>query len=127
MRNNPAAAAALVAGIALSLSACAGLGQSSTPVLPGADARRGAIAIAQFGCGACHTISGISGARGLVGPPLTNIRGRSYVAGVLVNTPENMARWIQDPRGIDEKTAMPLLGVNRQQAADMTAYLYSVH
>lgn len=91
----------------------------------GGDTHRGAAAIYKYGCGSCHTIAGIANARGLVGPPLTGIGARMYVAGVLQNNPDNIVRWIQDPKGVDEKTAMPKLGVSKQDATDIAAYLYS--
>jgi len=86
----------------------------------------GAAAITRYGCGSCHTIRGISGANALVGPPLTGFASRSYVAGVLPNTPENVIRWIQDPKAVDDKTAMPKLGVNAKDATDIAAYLYQI-
>jgi cytochrome c1 len=39
--------------------------------------------------------------------------------------PSNMMRWIRDPVGVDEKTAMPKLGVTEKDAADIAAYLYA--
>jgi len=92
----------------------------------GGDPVRGAAAIGHYGCGACHTIRGISGANALVGPPLTGFASRSYVAGVLPNTPENIIRWIQDPKAVDDKTAMPKLGVSAKDAEDIAAYLYEI-
>jgi cytochrome c len=92
----------------------------------GGDPVQGAAAIAHYGCGACHTIRGISGANALVGPPLTGFASRSYVAGVLPNTPENVIRWIQDPKAVDDKTAMPKLGVSAKDATDIAAYLYEI-
>jgi len=89
------------------------------------DPGRGRAAISQYGCGSCHTIAGISTARGLVGPPLTGIGARMYVAGVLPNNAENIVRWIQDPKAVDDKTAMPKLGVTARDATDIAAYLYS--
>lgn len=94
-------------------------------LVTGGDAHRGAAAIYKYGCGSCHTIAGIANARGLVGPPLTGIGARMYVAGVLPNSPDNIERWIQDPKAVDEKTVMPKLGVSKQDAADIAAYLYS--
>ena len=91
----------------------------------GGDPQRGGAAITRYGCGSCHTIQGISGARGLVGPPLTGIGVREFVGGVLPNTPENMVRWIRNPHAVDERPAMPVLGVSGRDAADITAYLYS--
>ena len=51
------------------------------------DPKRGAALIERYGCGACHTIPGINGANGLVGPPLNMMGRRIYIAGVLRNTP----------------------------------------
>jgi len=70
-------------------------------------------------------VTGIRGANGLVGPPLTGIRSRMYVAGMLENTPENMAAWIHNPQAVNPKTGMPAVGASEQEASDMAAYLYS--
>jgi cytochrome c len=77
------------------------------------------------GCGACHEISGIPAAHGTVGPSLTNVPTQNTIAGVLVNTPTNMARWIESPRKMDPQTAMPDLGLNTKDATDAAAYLYA--
>ena len=99
--------------------------QQAARVTRGGDARRGADALRRFGCGACHVIPGIAGASGQVGPPLGGVGGRAYIAGVLTNTPENMIRWIVNPRGVDSLTAMPILGVSAPEARDIAAYLYT--
>ena len=95
-------------------------------VSSGGDIHKGAAAITRYGCGSCHTIPGISGAYGRVGSPLTGMADRQYIAGVVQNTPDGMVRWIQDPHAIDEKTAMPNLGVTRQDAIDIAAYIYTL-
>ncbi|MBW3577536.1 MAG: cytochrome c [Actinobacteria bacterium] len=82
--------------------------------------------IQRYGCGSCHTIPGIRGANGLVAPPLTNFSQRAYVAGALPNTPENVARWVQDPPSIEPGTAMPVLGVTEEEAGNIAAYLHSI-
>ena len=92
----------------------------------GGDPQRGIAAIKRYGCGSCHTIPGISGAVGLVGPPLSGIGSRIYVAGVLQNTPGNLMRWIENPKAVDEKTVMPNLGVTPKDAADIAGYLYTL-
>src|SRR5437868_3104593 len=79
--------------------------------MTGGDPHRGRAAISRYGCSACHTIPGVTGATALVGPPLDRIASRSYIGGVLPNTPDNMIRWIENPPGIDKMTAMPNLGV----------------
>ena len=91
----------------------------------GGDARRGGLAFRRYGCGSCHSVTGVPGAAGLVGPPLGGIGARAYVAGVLTNTPENLARWIQSPRAVDSLTAMPELGVTAADARDIAAWLYT--
>jgi cytochrome c len=58
-------------------------------VFAGGDPERGKEMIQQSGCPACHSIPGIAGANGQVGPPLDHFAGRVYVAGVLPNTPDN--------------------------------------
>jgi cytochrome c len=115
--------AKIAGGIWLSL-ALAGCGNSPSLVING-DVQRGEAAVFRYGCGSCHTISRISSARGRVGPRLTGIREQMYVAGVLQNTPENMELWIRNPKSFNAKTAMPSLGVTEQDAADITALLYS--
>jgi cytochrome c2 len=94
--------------------------------LTGGDPDRGAAAINSYGCGSCHTIPGIHGAKAQVGPPLTGIGNRMFIGGVLPNTPENLQHWIQNPPGIDPQTAMPKLGVSEPDAKDIACYLYTL-
>jgi cytochrome c1 len=96
-------------------------------VIPGASVERGRQSLAGFGCGACHTIDGVTAAHGLVGPPLSGVASRSIIAGELPNTPDNMVRWIRNPQAIEPNTAMPNLQVTEQVARDMVAYLYTLH
>jgi cytochrome c oxidase assembly factor CtaG/cytochrome c2 len=94
--------------------------------LTNADPGRGRIAARRYGCGSCHAIPGITGAVGMVGPPLGQISQRVYIAGVLPNEPDNMIRWIENPPAIDPKTAMPNVGVTPRDARDIAAYLYTL-
>ena len=94
--------------------------------LTGGDPHRGELAIQNYGCASCHTIPGIRGANALVGPPLTQVGGRTYIGGVLQNTPRNLIRWIQDPPAVDAKTAMPNLHVTESDARDIATYLYTL-
>ena len=86
----------------------------------------GRLLLRQFGCGACHEIPGVAAAKGRVGPPLGGIASRVYLAGVLPNSPGNMARFIRRPQEVDPRTAMPDLGVTEAHARDMVAYLYTL-
>ena len=92
----------------------------------GGDAARGRTVIKKYGCNTCHTISGVQGADGLVGPPLTGIASRMYIGGVATNTPEHMIRWIENPKQFDSKTAMPNVGVTHRDAVDIASYLYTL-
>ena len=94
--------------------------------LTGGEPDRGRVALRAYGCGACHVVPGVRGATGLVGPPLTNIADRLYLAGQLPNTPDNMRRWIREPQKIESGTAMPDLNVSDRDARDMAAYLYTL-
>jgi cytochrome c2 len=93
--------------------------------LTGGDPERAAELMRNFGCAGCHSIPGVTGARGLTGPPLTDIARRVYVAGVLPNTPENMAQFIVNPRASLPNGAMPVTGIDAQGARDIAAYLYA--
>jgi len=79
------------------------------------------------GCAGCHTIAGVPGARGLVGPPLDgSLATRIYIGGILSNDPSNLIRWIRAAREVNPHTAMPSTGITEQQARDVAAYIYSL-
>ncbi|HEU4708872.1 MAG TPA: c-type cytochrome [Methylophilaceae bacterium] len=113
--------------LTLALSACGK--QQETPKQPevatGGDPARGKDLIVKYGCKTCHTIDSIDGPNGVVGPPLNDIKSRSYIAGVLTNTPAHIQEWIMDPPKVKPGTAMPKLGVSEQEAQDIAAFLYS--
>jgi cytochrome c2 len=94
--------------------------------LTGGDAERGRDLMRGYGYGRCHSIPSVTGATGLVGPPLDGIASRSYIGGVLTNVPDNMIRWLRDPRAIDSLTAMPNVGVTPSDARHLAAYLYTL-
>ena len=94
--------------------------------MTGGDPARGPDLMRKYGCQSCHTIPGVVGADGLVGPPLAGIASRSYIGGVLPNAPANMLRWIEDPKKVDSLTAMPNVGVTPSDARHIAAYLYTL-
>ncbi len=100
-----------------------GCSHADASVVPGGDVARGKQDVRAMGCGACHTIDGLTGAHGEVGPPLTTIGRRSIIAGELPNTPDNMIRWLENPQAVEPNTAMPNLGIGPQSARDIAAYL----
>jgi mono/diheme cytochrome c family protein len=87
------------------------------------DPARGKLAIQQHACASCHVIPGVVGAQATVGPPLTKIAVRGFIAGILPNTPDNMVRWLQAPQAVFPEGAMPNLGVTESDARDIAAYL----
>ena len=92
----------------------------------GGDAEVGRRTIATYGCGSCHQIPGVDDADGLVGPPLDHMGSRTFIAGELANTPDNMARWVMDPQQVEPGTAMPDLGISEAEAHDIAAYLQTL-
>jgi cytochrome c1 len=91
--------------------------------IAGGDPRLGRLAIGRYGCGTCHTIPGIRGANALVGPSLEHIASRTYVAGVMINTPTNLITWIKNPPAVDDKTAMPNLHIPDSDVRHIASYL----
>ena len=62
-------------------------------------------------CVSCHTVRGLSGASGSVGPDLTHLGSRRTLgAGVADNTPTNLKSWIRDAGGIKPGVLMPAFG-----------------
>ena len=97
--------------------------EKTTQAAASPDSGRGAIALQQYACATCHRIPGIVGAIAHVGPPLEGIASRKYLAGRLPNTPENMLRWIREPKSVSPATLMPDLDVTEEHARDIAAYL----
>ena len=84
---------------------------------------RGASLIRSYGCGTCHVVPGIADANGHVGPPLTQIGRRIYIAGLLRNNPDNLVAWLRDPQRIVPGNAMPDMGMSEADARAIAAYL----
>jgi cytochrome c len=110
----------------VAVSACGKRDEERAAALTGGDPSHGRELIRQYGCYTCHTIPGVPGADAHVGPSLDQLAKRTYIAGVLENSPENLAAWIRNPPGVDPKTAMPNLGVTEADARDIESYLYTL-
>ena len=123
-----ASRSAALAAAVIVVVAAAGCNRETSPgqdeLATGGNAAHGKQLIVHYGCGACHTIGGVD-AIGKVGPALTSIKSRAYIAGVLTNTPAHLEKWIMDPTEISPKTAMPDLHVGEADARDIVAYLYT--
>ncbi|RJF95669.1 c-type cytochrome [Noviherbaspirillum saxi] len=99
------------------------LSEADNVALGAGDAKAGERALQQYLCVTCHQIPGVAGANRHVGPPLNGIAGRRYIGGVVLNTPENMVRWLQNPKQFAPLSAMPDLGVTNKDARDIAAFL----
>jgi cytochrome c2 len=122
---------ALALAAVIALAACDRLPRDSDAreqamAMTGADPDDGPPLMRHYGCISCHTIPGVRGADATVGPPLTAMARRTFIAGVLPNTPTNLVRWIVNPPAVDSLTAMPYLGVTAADARRMAAYLYTL-
>ncbi len=106
-------------------SACDGADEPRWAIA-GADPHRGEALIVSYQCGACHTVPGVRGANGVVAPPLIAFARRSVVAGMLPNTPDNLALWLMHPQRVVPGNAMPEMGISEAQAHDIAAYLYTL-
>ena len=92
----------------------------------GGDPGRGHSLIRSYGCGVCHTIEGVRGANGRVGPSLDDYATRNMLAGILPNTPPILVSWLMDPVAIEPRTAMPAMGISEAEARHIAAYLYTL-
>ena len=107
--------------IVLLLAACT---KESPPVV--GDATHGRQLVQQYGCTSCHDIPNVSGPRGMVGPPLTHVASRQFIAGKFPNTPDNLINYLQNPQAADPQNVMPNLGLTADQSRDITAFLYTL-
>ena len=77
-------------------------------------------------CVSCHAIAGTA-AQGIAGPDLTHLGSRATIgAGVLTNTPENMARWLANPQEVKPGSLMPNLNLTSHEVSVLTAYMESL-
>jgi cytochrome c oxidase subunit II len=77
-------------------------------------------------CSSCHAIRGTS-ARGYVGPDLTHLASRTFLAGLTIpNTPASLARWITDSQRVKPGNKMPNFPLPHAQLRALVAYLGSL-
>ena len=88
----------------------------------GAGLAAGALLFQQKGCSACHVVGG----RGVVGvgPDLSRIGAEPYDA--LPNTPEFLARWLEDPPAQKPGTTMPRVPLTADETQALVEYLVSL-
>lgn len=81
----------------------------------------------QNACIACHMIDGVPQAVGKLGPNLTHVGSRAFLAGgVLANNPENLAHWLRDPQGVKPGNLMKIRTLDEQTVSNIVAYLSSL-
>jgi cytochrome c1 len=98
----------------------------AAPVVePGSIEAEGAALIAAKPCVGCHTIPGIAGANGTVGPNLAGVASRAKIAGGAVNNsgPDDLKKWISNPPAEKPGTLMPNLGLTDDELNKIVAYL----
>jgi len=85
----------------------------------------GAEVFANSPCTSCHRIDGVS--KGYIGPDLSHFGARTTLAaGIMPNTPDNVAKWVTDPETLKPGVLMPKLGLSGKQLDDLVAYLESL-
>jgi cytochrome c oxidase subunit 2 len=89
----------------------------------------------QAACSSCHTISGVEGFGGVIGPNLTHLAGRTtFAAGILDRTPQNLAEWLRDPQAVKPGNDMTIgpggtpgrSGLSEEEIQALVAYLESL-
>jgi len=103
-------------------------GAASAPVQAGDAVRGEKIMLGTGPCKTCHYIEGTA-AQGKVAPrDLTYFASLPNIAqlAAVPNTPENLTKWLENPQAVKPGTAMPNNGLNKQQIADLVAYLQTL-
>jgi cytochrome c2 len=109
------------------LAACGDNQSETTPLtIADGDPELGHSLIQSYGCGTCHVIEGVRGARGKVGPRLENYAQQHLLAGFMPNVPLNLIAWLMDPVALKPQTGMPSQGVTEAEARHIAAYLYTL-
>lgn len=89
-------------------------------------ARQGRDLFLSGNCIGCHTVRGTN-ARGQIGPDLTHVGSRRTIAaGMLENTPENLAAWLRDPQAIKPDNLMQIPDMTEEDIERLAAYLSSL-
>ena len=90
--------------------------QLRVPSIPTGEATQGQKIFADKTCLSCHARS--------IGPDLTHVGSReTLAAGVLENTPANMARWLRNPQAVKPGCYMPNFNLTDAEVQALTAYL----
>lgn len=99
------------------------------PVDPAGEVlQRGRQVFSESGCVACHAVRGVSNPPPGLAPDLTHIGSRpSIAAGLLANTPGNMAAWIASAQSLKPGSKMPSFhNLDGESLTALAAYLSSL-
>lgn len=78
-------------------------------------------------CATCHTIDGLEGAAGTVGPNLTHLASRGTFGGAMFELGEGPLRdWLGNPPEMKPGSRMPDLGLTAEEIDALVAYLMSL-
>lgn len=90
---------------------------------PDSDLAREGQGVFREHCGKCHTIRGVTVSEE-VGPDLTHLMlRRTIAAGMLPNTPGNIAGWISNPQALKPGTTMPTITLEPNDLLALKSYL----
>ena len=99
----------------------------------GGDAAAGPAVFAGKGCGACHTIQGLAGAVGQIGPELTNVATNAGTRVAGLSTEAYMRQAIEDPPAFVVEGFGPLMPatirstMSDTEFEDLVAYLLTLN
>lgn len=97
--------------------------QRQAAMAPATQSATRGLAFVEYRCGLCHRVRG-TGAGAVSAPDLTHLMSRrTLAAGTLLNSPENLAGWIQNPQNLKPGNLMPDQRLSTQELTDTLAYL----
>jgi cytochrome c oxidase subunit II len=100
--------------------------QAQAATLPSGPEGRGGQLFLQMTCANCHGIQGVTAITN-VAPDLTHLASRRTLgAGVLQNTPADLARWLKNPQAIKPSCRMPNLNLTTGQVNDLVSFFESL-
>ncbi len=77
-------------------------------------------------CAVCHAVRGTP-AGGILGPDLTHLMSRRTIAaGMLPNTPGNLAAWVADSQALKPGSQMPALALSGPDLSAVMTYLQTL-
>jgi cytochrome c oxidase subunit 2 len=98
-------------------------GQAQPLAASSQQAQQGALIFQQRTCANCHAVDAHAQTPS-IGPNLAHLATRETIgAGVIENTPENLAAWLRDPDAIKPESLMPNLNLSEDEIQALVAYL----